>query len=300
MEHYSVLLKESIDFLNIKNDGTYFDGTFGRGGHTNEILKQLSPQGMVFAFDKDVDAINYGLDKFKDHRIKLIHDSFVNISNYTNQKFDGIILDLGVSSPQVDSIERGFSFNKDSDLDMRMNNTCGISAKEWINIASEKEISDVLWKYGEERFAKLIAKGIVKYRLSKNIVTTFDLVEIVKNNIIYKHEKKHPATRVFQAIRIHINNELSELDLFLTNIHNKLKIGGRLVIISFHSLEDRIVKIKFNELSREEVIPKWINKQPMKAKYKIIAKKFKASISEINENIRSRSAILRCLEKIDD
>ena len=300
MEHVPVLLSESIQYLKIKDDGIYLDGTFGRGGHTKEILKNLSVNGRVVAFDKDISAINYGLSEFTDRRILLVHDSFANINKYSNEKFDGILLDLGVSTPQLDTAERGFSFNKDSVLDMRMNNTCGMSARQWINKATEDEISDVLWKYAEERFAKSVAKGIVKYRLTKEIVTTIELADIVKNNMPYKYDKKHPATRTFQAIRIYINNELSDLECFLNNIHNNLTIGGRLVVISFHSLEDRIVKLKFNELSKEEFIPKWINKKPQGAKYKVIAKKIKPGLVELDGNVRSRSAILRCIEKVED
>lgn len=284
--HISVLLEQTIEFLNINPNGVYIDGTFGRGGHSKAILERLSLDGLLISFDQDPDAITYAKTNFTSSNFKIIHDNFINYKIYLDNMnithVDGVLLDLGICSTQIDEDIRGFSFMKDSPLDMRMNNTIGISAAQWLNTASIKEISDVLWFYGEERFSRRIAKNIYDARGSIN--TTLDLAQLVKNSITYRDKHKHPATRTFQAIRIFINNELSVLDDMISSVPKILGNHGRLVVISFHSLEDRIVKTKFKSLSEQK-------------EYSIIAKKIKPSLAEIDKNPRSRSAIMRVLER---
>lgn len=302
MLHYSVLLKESIELLNINQSGIYVDGTFGRGGHTLEVLKQLGSEGKLIAFDKDIEAIEYGRANIKDKRLTLIHDSFASIDSHLESlqitAVDGVLLDLGVSSPQIDTKERGFSFRFDSDLDMRMNNTTGISCKEWINNVDEVLLSNVLWQYGEERFSRRIAANIVKKRQEKPIVTTLELAKIIENSVPFREKGQHPATRSFQALRIFINNELGDLEMLLSKLPKLLNIGARVVVISFHSLEDRIVKNYFNSLVKLNNLPKWVNVTEIESEYKVIAKKVKASVDEVTENTRSRSATLRALERL--
>lgn len=301
--HYSVLLHESIELLAIKPNGIYVDGTLGRCGHTREILKNLDENGRLISFDRDIEAIDYAKSNLLDSRLTVIHDNFADIDLHLQkigiEKIDGIILDLGVSSPQLDNAERGFSFSKNAALDMRMDNTRGESARDWINSASEADIADVLWKYGEEKFSRRIAANIVKTRHEKNIETTSELANIIASSIPkFKNYDKHPATRSFQAIRIFINNELGSLEELLNKLPNILAINARVVIISFHSLEDRIVKTYFNSLVDKNKLPKWVMQIEEEADYKVIAKKIKASINEINENTRSRSAVMRSLERL--
>lgn len=301
--HYSVLLHESIELLAIKPNGIYVDGTLGRCGHTREILNKLDENGKLIAFDRDVDAVDYARTNLLDRRLIVIHDNFANIDLHLQklgvEKIDGIILDLGVSSPQLDNAERGFSFSKDAALDMRMDNTKGESARDWINYALEADIADVLWKYGEEKFSRRIAANIVKTRLEKSIETTAELANIIAKSIPKpKNYEKHPATRSFQAIRIFINNELGSLEDLLNKLPTVLAVNARVVIISFHSLEDRIVKTYFNSLVAKNKLPKWVMQIEEAADYKVIAKKVKASINEINENTRSRSAVMRSLERL--
>lgn len=301
--HYSVLLKESIELLNVKSNGAYVDGTLGRGGHTKEILRILGENGRLVAFDRDMDAVDYAKKNLNDTRLEIVHDNFSNISKYLPslgiERIDGIILDLGVSSPQLDDACRGFSFMQDAILDMRMDNTCGENARDWINRVSEEELAEVLWRYGEEKFSRRIAGNIVKDRIKKPIETTLELAAIIAKSVPNaKKYDKHPATRSFQAIRIYINNELGSLEALLTKLPDILNVGGRAVIISFHSLEDRIVKTFFNNLSTPHKMPKWVMQEEELACYKTIAKKVKASSEEINENTRSRSAIMRCIERL--
>jgi 16S rRNA (cytosine1402-N4)-methyltransferase len=300
--HYSVLLNESIDLLNIKPNGIYVDATFGRGGHSKAILDRLDNNGKLISFDKDIEAINYANLAMKDKRFYIKHDSFMNIKDslyeFNIEKLDGIILDLGVSSPQLDNPDRGFSFRYNAPLDMRMDNTKGEKCSTWLNSASISEISEVIAKYGEERYAKKIANNIIKHRQNYQIDTTFQLVKIITEVVPFNKESIHPATRTFQALRIKVNNELNDLESFLNTVPDFLNIGGRVVVISFHSLEDRIVKNKFNELSKPKILPKWVISNDERINYKIIAKKIKPTLQEINENIRSRSAIMRCLERI--
>lgn len=300
--HYPVLLKESIDLLDVKANGVYVDGTFGRGGHTREILSRLGPDGKIIAFDKDPDAHSYAAENFKDKRLTLIHDSFANMTNCLAnlgiKQVDGILLDLGVSSPQLDDEKRGFSFRFDAPLDMRMDTHSGVSAKEWINSVVEAHLADVLWNYGEERFYKRIAKAIVDKRQSAPIETTRELADIIDNAMPFKEKGKNPATRSFQAIRIFINNELGDLELLLAQVPDLLAVNGIMVVISFHSLEDRIVKNAFNSLAKAKSLPKWVMAEPELPDYLVIAKKVKASVSELEENVRSRSSILRAIKHL--
>jgi len=301
--HYSVLLDESIELLNIKPDGIYVDGTFGRGGHSQAILKKLGEHGRLIAFDKDPDAVSYARVNFQDKRFTIIHDSFIAIDRVLEQlgisHVDGVLLDLGVSSPQLDSKERGFSFRFDAPLDMRMNNRSGITAQEWLASATETELADVFWRYGEERFSRRIAKAIVTKRTQQPILTTTELGKLIESQMPFKERGKNPATRVFQAIRIQINNELGDLEQLLQNIPFALGKNGRMVVISFHSLEDRLVKLKFNELAKGDELPKWAMVKDTQTEFKVIAKKIKAGTLELDENSRSRSAVMRCLERLE-
>lgn len=303
--HYSVLLNESIDLLNIKPDGCYIDGTFGRGGHSRAILNLLGANGRLIAFDKDPEAVNYAKDIITDERFTIVHNSFASAEQYlisnAIQTVDGVLLDLGVSSPQFDTPERGFSFRFDAALDMRMNNSAGagMTAADWVNTADEFDLADVFWRYGEEKFSRRIARAIVSRRANQPLKTTTELANLVAGQISYKEKGQHPATRVFQAIRIYINNELGDLESILTTMPNKLALNGRMVIISFHSLEDRIVKNKFNQLAAGEKLPRWVMANEKPSEYKVIAKKIKAGLNEVQENSRSRSAVMRCLERVD-
>lgn len=301
--HYSVLLKESVDLLAIKPDGVYVDGTLGRAGHTRELLARLGVTGRLISFDKDPDAINYAQENIMDSRLSIVHASFATLSNTLKSmgitQVDGVLLDLGVSSPQIDTPERGFSFRFDAPLDMRMDNSKGISAAEWLNTVDEVELANVFWRYGEEKFSRRIARAIVATRAENPLLTTTQLANLISSLIPYKEKGQHPATRVFQAIRIQVNNELGDLEQVLIDTPDLLGLGGRMVIISFHSLEDRIVKTKFAELASSDKLPKWVMVQDEpSSEYKIIAKKVKASSDEISENGRSRSAIMRCLERV--
>jgi 16S rRNA (cytosine1402-N4)-methyltransferase len=301
-KHYSVLLRESIDLLSIKPDGIYVDGTFGRGGHTKEILARLGKNGKIIAFDKDPDAHAYATENFKDKRLTLIHDSFANmkihLASLEIERVDGVLLDLGVSSPQLDDETRGFSFRFDGPLDMRMNPYNGISAKDWINSVTERELADVLWNYGEERFYKKIAKAIVDKRQNAPIETTKELADIIDSAMPFKEKGKNPATRSFQAIRIYINNELGDLEHLLADIPQLLAINAVMVVISFHSLEDRLVKNAFNDLARAKHLPKWVMAEPELPGYEVVAKKVKPGIGELEENVRSRSSILRAIKRV--
>lgn len=299
--HYSVLLQESVDLLNIKSNGIYIDGTLGRAGHTREILSRLGIDGRLIVFDKDPEAIIYAKQVINDDRLIIIHDSFATMSHHLDllgiQSVDGVLLDLGVSSPQLDTPERGFSFRFDAKLDMRMNNSMGISAADWVNSASAEDMANVFWQYGEEKFSRKIAAAIVSKREKSPILTTTDLASLIAAQISFKEKGQHPATRVFQAIRIYINNELGDLETVLNTMPNKLALGGRMVVISFHSLEDRIVKTKFTNLAAGKKMPRWVMLNDEPSEFTVIAKKIKASLGEITENSRSRSAVMRCLER---
>lgn len=305
-EHTSVLLNESLDGLSIKPQGVYIDGTFGRGGHTKEVLSRLDKNGQVIAIDKDKEAVDYGEKKFgADKRFCIYHRPFSDIVTIAQEegvsgKVDGILLDLGVSSPQLDEDARGFSFLREGPLDMRMDNTKGQSAMEWVNRASQEEIADVLKHYGEERFSKRIANAIISTRQETPITTTKQFSDIVSKANPSWEKHKHPATRAFQAVRIFINRELDELDKVLHDSLEVLNVGGRLVVISFHSLEDRIVKRFMNRQAKGEDMPRKlpIKQADIKLKMRIIAKGVKPSLEEVNRNPRARSAVLRVGEKL--
>ncbi|KTD49124.1 S-adenosylmethyl transferase MraW [Legionella quinlivanii] len=304
--HQSVLLEESINGLAIHPDGVYVDATFGRGGHSRAILERLSEQGRLIAIDKDPEAIQYAGEVFaQEKRFEIFHGSFADIAVFAEKAgvsgvVDGVLMDLGVSSPQLDDAERGFSFLKEGPLDMRMNLHQKLDAATFVNRTDEQEMKEVFRKYGEERFAGRIARAIVAARQQSPILTTQALAEIVKAANPKWEKHKHPATRVFQAIRIYINDELSDLEKALKSSVDVLKIGGRLAVISFHSLEDRIVK-QFMKAMEEG------NRPPpgVPVKYNEIVKKFRRvgkaimpEESEIKENVRSRSAVLRIGEKL--
>lgn len=305
-EHQSVLLKEAIDGLNIIKNGIYIDGTFGRGGHSRAILEKLDDSGHLIAFDKDPEAFQYANQHFgEDKRFSIIHHSFANMENMAKErnivgKINGILLDLGVSSPQLDNPERGFSFMQDGPLDMRMDTTQGMSAEQFINSAKVEEMTHVFREYGEERFAGRIARAIVEARETSPIKTTSQLASIVKEANPKWEKHKHPATRVFQAIRIHINRELMDLSQVLEQCVNVLAKGGRLVIISFHSLEDRIVKQFMQKMEQGNAPPKGIpvRQDQILSCFKRVSKAIKPQEHEIKVNVRARSAVLRIGEKI--
>jgi len=302
IKHYSVMLNESIEMLDIKKSGIYIDGTLGRGGHSIEILKKLE-DGKLYVFDLDEDAIEESKVRLKDYsNVTYIHDNYKNMNKYVD-KVDGILLDLGVSSPQFDEAQRGFSYRFDGPLDMRMNKDDHLTAYEVINTYSEKELSDIFWKYSEEKFSRKIASEIVKAREAKPISSTLELVEIIKKALPSKvlAKKGHPAKQVFQALRIEVNHELDSLKEFLDILENMLNENGKVVIITFHSLEDKMVKYKFKELSTVYDDLR-IAKRPEeveKPKYELINHKaIVASEKELNENNRSKSAKLRGLKRI--
>jgi 16S rRNA (cytosine1402-N4)-methyltransferase len=304
-QHQSVLLPEVLEALAINKDGIYVDATLGRGGHTQAILKQLSAKGKLIAIDKDPQAIKIVSEKLQDPRILFFHDSFAQLEkivkeNNLQNKIDGILLDLGVSSPQLDDAQRGFSFLQDGPLDMRMDNSQGQSVADWLASAKETEIANVLFEYGEERFSRRIARAIVAERAEQAITTTGRLAAIVSQANPAWEKNKHPATRSFQALRIFINQELTELKSVLEQAIRVLAKNGRLAVISFHSLEDRIVKRFIRQHSQGEVLPREV---PVKAKQlqpllKAIGRGVKPTEDEIAHNPRSRSAILRIAEKL--
>ena len=296
-KHVSVLLNEAIDMLNVKKDGVYVDGTLGRGGHSREILKRLG-DGKLYCFDLDKEAIEESKENLKEYQnVIYIHDNYMNMNKYVD-KVDGILLDLGVSSPQFDEGERGFSYRYDGPLDMRMNKESGLSAYDVVNFYEKSELERVLRDYGEEYHFKNIASKICKVREEKPIKTIFELVELIKSALPYKElsKKGHPAKKCFQALRIEVNHELDSLNYFLNNFDKILNFDGRVVIISFHSLEDRLVKRRFKELStvkddkRIIKLPSEIEKAPYSL---LTSRAICANEKEIIENPRSKSAKLR-------
>ena len=311
-EHITVLLHEAVNGLALKENGIYIDGTFGRGGHSRLILSKLSSNGRLIGIDRDPRAIAEA-QKIQDLRFQIEHNSFSHISEICEKlnlvgKIDGILLDLGVSSPQLDEAERGFSFMKDGPLDMRMDTTQGLSAEEWLKQVSVEDLTWVLKTFGEERFAKRIATAIVDYNKSsaKNgtefLSRTSQLAELISQAVPFKDKHKHPATRSFQAIRIFINAELDELESVLNSALDMLAPEGRLSIISFHSLEDRMVKHFMKKQSKGEDIPKGLplreDQIQRNQKLKTIGKAIQPSDAEIQANPRSRSAVLRVAERI--
>ncbi|AWF82378.1 16S rRNA (cytosine(1402)-N(4))-methyltransferase [Microbulbifer sp. A4B17] len=302
--HRSVLLREAVDALVTEPDGFYIDGTFGRGGHSASILEHLGPNGQLVGVDKDPQAVEFAEQRFAgESRFSIWHGSFADMDKAAGQaagKVSGILLDLGVSSPQLDQAERGFSFMQDGPLDMRMDTSRGISAAEWVNTEAEAEMVRVFKEYGEERFARRMAAAIVKRRLEKPFERTLDFAEVVKEANPAWEKGKHPATRVFQAIRIHINGELDDLQSALDKSLQLLAPGGRLVIISFHSLEDRMVKRFIREKERGPQLPRGLpvmDSQIAKS-LRSVGKAVKANTAELDENQRSRSAVMRVAEKL--
>lgn len=306
-EHVSVLMDETIDALDIKPEGIYMDGTFGRGGHSGQILARLSEQGRLQAIDQDPQAIK-AAEKFADDaRFSIAHTRFSNLKTVAEDndligKVDGILLDIGVSSPQLDDAERGFSFMKDGPLDMRMDPTSGRSAAQWLAEAELEDITHVIKTYGEEKFGRRIAHKIIETREHTAITSTKQLADLVDEAVPVKDKHKHPATRTFQAIRIYINSELEEIQTALQAAVDVLKPGGRLVVISFHSLEDRIVKQFIKRQSKGEAIPRGlpltdaqINKN---LTLKAVGKAIKPSKAEIEANPRSRSSVLRVAQRL--
>ncbi|NIB40066.1 16S rRNA (cytosine(1402)-N(4))-methyltransferase RsmH [Pseudomaricurvus alkylphenolicus] len=305
-QHITVLLQEAVDALVSNVDGIYVDGTFGRGGHSRLVLDQLGPQGQLVGIDKDPTAIAEGqaLEQ-ADARFSIEHGSFAQLRSYMDARgwdgqVDGVLVDLGVSSPQLDVAERGFSFLNDGPLDMRMDTTSGISAEQWVNTTDETEIARVLKVYGEERFAKRMARAIVKAREEAPITRTGRLANIVAEANPAWEKGKHPATRAFQAIRIEVNNELGDLESFLDQALEVLRPGGRLVVISFHSLEDRMVKRFIRHHERGQDVPAGLPlmESQLNRRLKSIGKAVKAKSGEVNANQRSRSAVMRVAEKL--
>ena len=297
------MFSESIDGLDIHPNGIYVDATFGRGGHTQGILDQLGDSGQVIAFDQDIDAIDFAKSSFNDPRLSVIHSNFSKLNNELEGlnligKIDGILMDLGVSSPQLDHAERGFSFNKDGALDMRMDQTQPLTAAQWLKESSEVEIADALYLYGEEKRSRIIATTIKKYQKSNEIKTTLDLANLI-SSVVKTRKNKHPATRSFQAIRIVINDELKQLSKALEQTIKALAINGRLSVISFHSIEDRIVKQFIRKYSRPKEAPKGLPIRTYEGNQCALKDlgKIKPSEQEIMTNRRSRSAILRLAQK---
>jgi 16S rRNA (cytosine1402-N4)-methyltransferase len=306
--HKAVLLDEAVELLVHDTNGIYMDGTFGRGGHSGLILQQLNSQGRLYAFDKDPLAIAQAqLMVAEDSRLSIAQTSFANMGEIAQQnncfgEVQGILLDLGISSPQVDDASRGFSFQHDGPLDMRMNPDAGESAAQWIARADAEEIADVIYHYGEERFSRRMARAVVEYRKEQPITTTKQLASIIAAANPKWEKGKNPATRAFQGIRIHINQELKDLEVGLQTALEALAPGGRLVVISFHSLEDRIVKRFMREHAKgDSHIPRGlpVTEDQMKRRLKLLGKARKPSPNEIEINPRSRSAVMRVAEKIE-
>ena len=305
MSHITVLLNEAVEALAIKPAGIYVDGTFGRGGHSRAVLAQLGPEGRLIAFDRDPVAIAAG-SRIEDPRFELVHAPFSAFAEALAErgvdKVDGVLLDLGVSSPQLDEAERGMSFRFDAPLDMRMDTTRGLTAAEWLAEAPVAEITRVLREYGEERFAYEIAKAIAAARTGGHVATTGQLAALVEKTVRTREPGQHPATRTFQALRICVNQELEELSLVLPQVVAALAPGGRLVVISFHSLEDRIVKRFMRDESRPPQLPARLPVRAAdlpKPKLALVGKQVRPSDEEIAANPRSRSAVMRIAERAE-
>ncbi len=299
MKHKSVLLNEVIEYLNLKQGGKYIDATVGYGGHSSHILKEIGKEGVLFAFDQDDEAISYSTKRLSKigGNFTIFKSNFVNMKNYVNEKVDGILFDLGVSSPQLDDGDRGFSFHKDAVLDMRMDKNNPLDARKVVNEYSYNDLVRIFYKFGEEKYSKSIAKAIIN---SRPINTTLELAEIIKESVpISYRNKSHPARKVFQAIRIEVNHELDILESSLSDAFDLLNVGGRLAVITFHSLEDKIVSNVFKKLCSDDESTKRLPFVPeeLKAKAKMIVK-LTPSEDEINENNRSRSSKLRVIERV--
>ena len=303
--HQTVLLNEAVDALSIRSDGIYVDGTFGRGGHSKKILMNLGPTGRLIVFDKDPEAIEVAMKlASEDARVSVVHNGFSSLNTALNElgiaKVDGILLDLGISSPQIDDGSRGFSFRFDAPLDMRMDTSRGLTAAQWLSEAEEKDIAEVIKTYGEERFNRQIARAIVERRTENPITTTGELAALAAQVVRTRERGQDPATRTFQAIRIFINRELEEVKNVLPQAIESLSVRGRLAVISFHSLEDRIVKQYFKSLVEKPKLPRWamVKDEDLPiAPIELMGKAIKPSAEEISANPRSRSAIMRVVEK---
>ena len=307
--HITVLLHEAVDALSIKPEGVYVDGTFGRGGHSRAILERLGPNGRLIAIDRDPQAIKAGASlATEDQRFSLHHAAMSELpevlkaaAGNKEQVVDGMLADLGVSSPQLDVEERGFSFRFNGPLDMRMDTSRGETVEQWLNRADEQEIGEVIWRYGEERFARQIARAVVAARVIGRIRTTRELAELVGKTVRTREPGQNPATRTFQALRIFINQELEEVEKVLPQAVASLRTGGRLVVIAFHSLEDRIVKRFMQNAAKADHLP---SKLPIRANevndatLRIIGKPVRPTDAEISANPRARSAIMRIAEKL--
>jgi 16S rRNA (cytosine1402-N4)-methyltransferase len=305
--HISVLLEESITGLAIKPDGVYIDCTFGRGGHSGLILNNLGPNGRLIAIDRDPTAIAAAEKYVDDKRFEIEHFGFADLENIVEkhelmEQIDGILLDLGVSSPQLDEAERGFSFMKDGPLDMRMDTSRGQTAAEWLAVADVEDITWVLRTFGEEKHAWRIANAIVEERELTPLTRTGQLAQLIKKTAPQREIKKHPATRSFQAIRMYINSELEQIEKVLSASLAVLKTGGRLTVISFHSLEDRLVKQFMKKHSQAKKVPRGlpISEEELNKgkKLVLVGKKLKPTKDEVEENVRSRSSVLRVAERL--
>lgn len=306
-KHISVLKEESIEALNLKEDSIIIDATLGYGGHSSYILSRIK-KGHLFAFDQDSEAIRHSTDRLNSigTNFTIIKSNFVNMKEkmieQNVQEVDGVLFDLGVSSPQLDDKERGFSYHEDARLDMRMDKDNPISAYEIVNTYTKEQLADIFYRYGEDKFSRNIAKKIVEYRENKDIETTLELVEIIKSAVPMKFKKdKHPARQIFQAIRIEVNHELDVIPPALQQAMSLLKVGGRVAVITFHSLEDRMVKNIFKE--KCEIDPKVKGLPNIPEEYQkefklVVNKAIKPSKKELEENPRARSAKLRVIEKI--
>ena len=305
--HAPVLHQEVIDGLQIRPDGNYVDGTYGRGGHARSILAALGEQGRLIVMDRDPQAIADARASFgADSRVTIIHDDYANLKAQIAeldllQEIDGILLDLGVSSPQLDDARRGFSFQRNGPLDMRMNPEAGQSAAAWLREAEEAEIARVLWEYGEERHSRRIARKIVAQRAIEPIEDTATLARLISDIVPRPKNNRHPATRSFQAIRIHINQELAQIQRLLDSIFEILRVGGRLLVISFHSLEDRLVKRFFKTHSTPAKLPRGLPLRDSELKavirLRLSGRAIKAGAEELSSNPRARSAVLRIAER---
>lgn len=302
--HETVLLHEAIEALQIKPDGIYVDGTFGRGGHSQLILQKLSAMGRLIALDKDPAAVA-AARAITDPRFVIVHSGFAHLTQLLNklavEKMDGVLLDLGVSSPQLDDEQRGFSFRFDAPLDMRMDTSSGQTAAEWLATVNESLLGEVIRDYGEERFAAQIARALVAARQEKTISTTRQLSEIIAQTVRTREPGKNPATRTFQAIRIYLNQELEEITRVLPQCVDCLKPGGRIVVISFHSLEDRMVKHFLRNMAQGDKLPRNLPIRAAdipKGRLRLIGKAIHATSQEVAANPRARSAVMRVAERM--
>ena len=314
-KHQAVLLQQAVDALITDKDGFYVDGTFGRGGHSRLILQRLSERGRLLVIDKDPTAVSAARELAReDRRVTAQAGPFAGLRQYVEElqseqhaagapeerDVQGVLLDLGVSSPQLDDAERGFSFIQDGPLDMRMDPQQGLSAEQWLASAAEEEIASVIYRYGEERFSRRMARAIVREREKGAINSTLQLAEIIKQANPAWEKHKHPATRAFQGIRIHINNELGELEQVLEQMLEVLAVGGRMVVISFHSLEDRMVKQFIQRQEKGDNFPSGlpVTQSQLNPRLRRVGKAMKGSVEDANENVRARSAVMRVAEKI--